>query len=73
MKGNTPKQIKDELDSVYGDCAPSFTMMTFWAAEFKRRRKNLGNDERSGHPKTATTDENIAGRLAPFGARRPPY
>ncbi|GFT62508.1 transposable element Tcb1 transposase [Trichonephila clavipes] len=25
LKGNTPTQIKDELDSVYGDSAPSFT------------------------------------------------
>ena len=60
LKGNTPTQIKDELDSVYGDSAPSFTTVKFWAAEFKRGRKSLGDDERSGRPKTATTDENIA-------------
>ena len=28
--------------------------------ELKRDRKSLGDDERSGRPKTATTDENIA-------------
>ena len=33
--------------------------MKFWAAEFKRSRKSLGDDEHSGRPKTATTDENI--------------
>ena len=60
LKGNTPTQIKDELDSVYGDSAPSFTTVKFWAAEFKRGRKSLGDDERSGRPKTATADENIA-------------
>ena len=60
LKGNTPTQIKDELNSVYGDSAPSFTTVKFWAAEFKRGRKSLGDDERSGRPKTATTDENIA-------------
>ena len=59
-KGNTPTQIKDELDSVYGDSAPSFITLKFWAAEFKRGPKRLGDDERSGRPKTATTDENIA-------------
>ena len=48
------------MDSVYGDSAPSFTTVKFWAAELKRGRKNLGDDERSGRPKTATTDENIA-------------
>src|SRR5436190_21126688 len=60
LKGNTPTQIKDELDSVYGDSAPSFTTVKFWAAEFKRGRESLGDDERSGRSKTATTDENIA-------------
>ena len=34
--------------------------MKFWAAEFKRGRKSLGDDERSRPPKTATTDENVA-------------
>ena len=60
MKGNTPTQIKDELDSVYGEFAPSFTTVKYWAAEFKRGRKSLGDDECSGRPKTATTDENVA-------------
>ena len=55
-----PTKIKDELDSVYGDSAPSFTTVTFWADQFKRGRKNLGDDERSGRPKTATTNENFA-------------
>ena len=60
MKVNTPTQIKDELDSVYGDSTPSFTTVTFWTAEFKRGREILGDDERSEHPNTVTTDENIA-------------
>ena len=50
LKGNTPMEIKDQLDSVYGDSAPSFTTVKFWAAEFKCDRKSLGT----------TTDENIA-------------
>ena len=45
---------------MYGDNAPSFTTVKFWAAEFKRGRKSLGDDERSGRPKTATADDNIA-------------
>ncbi|XP_030750150.1 protein GVQW3-like [Sitophilus oryzae] len=60
LKGNTPTQIKHELDSVYGDSAPSFTTVKFRAAEFKRGRKSLGDDERSGRQKTAITDDNIA-------------
>ena len=52
LKRNTPTQIKDELDSIYGDSAPLFTAVKFWAAEFKPGRKNLGDD--------ATTEDNIA-------------
>ncbi|GFU76535.1 histone-lysine N-methyltransferase SETMAR [Trichonephila clavipes] len=36
LKGYTPTQIKDELDSVYGDSIPSFTTVKFCAAEFKQ-------------------------------------
>ncbi|GFX46865.1 HTH_48 domain-containing protein [Trichonephila clavipes] len=57
---NTHTQFKDELDSVYGDSSLSFTTVKFWAPEFKRGLKSLGNDERSGRPNTATTNENIA-------------
>ncbi|GFV32160.1 histone-lysine N-methyltransferase SETMAR [Trichonephila clavipes] len=60
LKGNTPTQIEDELDSVYWDSAPLCTTAKFWAAEFKRGRKSLGVDERSGRPNTAATDETIA-------------
>ncbi|GFV43188.1 HTH_48 domain-containing protein [Trichonephila clavipes] len=59
LNGNMLTQIKDELDSVYEDSAPSFITVKFWAAEFKRGHENLGDDERSGRPNTATTDENI--------------
>ncbi|GFS57517.1 HTH_48 domain-containing protein [Trichonephila clavipes] len=57
LKGNMSTQIKDELYSVYGDSAPSFTTVKFWAVEFKRGRKSLGDDERSGRPNTAITNE----------------
>ncbi|GFU41928.1 histone-lysine N-methyltransferase SETMAR [Trichonephila clavipes] len=60
LKGNAPTQIKVELDSVYGDSTPSFTSVKVWAAEFKRGRKSLGDDKRSGRLNTATTDETIA-------------
>ncbi|GFT30613.1 HTH_48 domain-containing protein [Trichonephila clavipes] len=48
LKGNTPTQIKDQLDSVYKDSALSFTTVKVWLAEFKRGRKNLGDYERPG-------------------------
>ncbi|GFU60617.1 HTH_48 domain-containing protein [Trichonephila clavipes] len=59
LYNNTITQIRDEWVSVYGDSAPSFTTVKFWADEFKRGRKSLRDDERSRRPNTATTVENI--------------
>ncbi|GFU03622.1 HTH_48 domain-containing protein [Trichonephila clavipes] len=61
LKGITPTQIKDDLDSVYGDSALSFTTVKIWATEFKRGRKSLRDDERSGRQNAGTTNETIAG------------
>lgn len=52
LQGNTAMQIKDELGSVYG--------VKFSTTEFKRGCRSLGDDKRSGRPKTATTDYNNA-------------
>lgn len=52
-------QIKDKVDFVYSDSA-SFTIVKFWTAEFKCGHTSLGDDEHSGHPKTAIIDVNIA-------------
>lgn len=59
LKGNAPTHIKDELDYVYEDSALSFSTVKVLAAKFKRGCKSLGDDQRSEHPKTGTTDENI--------------
>ena len=48
LKGNTPEQIKTELDAVYGDSAPSYATVKRLLAEFKHGRTSLADDERSG-------------------------
>ena len=45
MNGDTPIQIKEEMDAVYEDSAPSFTMIKFRAAEYKYGHTSLGDDE----------------------------
>ena len=45
--------------STLGDDAPALSTVKKWAAEFKRGRESPDDDPRSGHPSTATTQENI--------------
>lgn len=59
MKGYTPQLIKDELDSVHGDNAPSYSTVKSWVQQFKMGRSSTEDEQRSGRPKTATTIENI--------------
>ena len=40
LKGLTPKEIKAELDEVYGTSAPVFATDYNWVNEFKRGRKS---------------------------------
>ena len=59
MKGKKTQEINDELYSVYGKVSPSFATVKNWVAEYKRGRTSVFNEERSGRPKTATTDERV--------------
>jgi len=43
LKGNTPTEIKAELDAVYGDSVPSFATVKRWAADGSIGRE--GNDD----------------------------
>ena len=60
LKGLTPTEIKDELDSTLKDSSPSFSTVKKWAADFKRGRSSIFDDVRSGRPKTAVSEEIIA-------------
>jgi hypothetical protein len=58
LKGNTLKQINDELNTVFGEFATYFITAKFCPAEFKRGHTSFVENERSGRPKTTTTDDN---------------
>jgi histone-lysine N-methyltransferase SETMAR len=49
----------DELSSLYGDKAPSYSTVKNWYNEFNRGRSSLQDEFREGRPKSAVTPENI--------------
>ena len=48
LKGLSPTDIKAEMDSTLGESAPSFTTVTYWAAEFKRGRTSCQEELSQG-------------------------
>ena len=59
MKGFTAKQIKEELDLVHGDSAPSKSTVCEWVRRFKAGQESLEDDPNHGFIKTAVTEENV--------------
>lgn len=59
LKGLEPNQIIIEMQSVYGNDAPSLSTIKRWNNEFKRGRQSLLDDERSGRPPTSTNEDKI--------------
>lgn len=58
-KGNTPKEIFEEMSSVLQDSAPSYTMVKKWARLFQQGRETCEDDPRPGRPVTVLTEENV--------------
>jgi histone-lysine N-methyltransferase SETMAR len=53
----SPKEIHEDFMDTLGKESPSYSTLKKWAAEFKRGRESIGDDERPGRPKDATNDE----------------
>jgi hypothetical protein len=64
-EGIRPKEIPGRLRNVYGEGAMKKTQVLFWAAEVRRGREDLSDEERPGRP--ATPD---LMKLSPIASRK---
>ena len=65
-RGLTQQQCIDELNSIFGDKAPSRTSVYRWYGEFNRDRGLLQDEFREGRPKLVVVPETIDGMRQPL-------
>lgn len=58
--GLTQQQSIERFRTAFGDDAPSRTTVFEWFSEFRRGRRSLDDEARSGRPVEATTEDNVA-------------
>ena len=54
-----PKETHEDFMETLGRESPSYSTVNKWAAEFKRGRESVDDDEQSGHPIDVTNDETV--------------
>ena len=59
LEGKSRSEIKERLDTVYGDSSSSMATVKNWFNEFQRGRTSVFDEPRPDAPKTATTEDNV--------------
>ena len=59
LEGQSPSNIHERMTAVYGDSAPSRTMVFEWACRFKNGQLNIEESLRSGRPISAMDEKSI--------------
>ncbi|GFO26522.1 histone-lysine N-methyltransferase SETMAR [Plakobranchus ocellatus] len=57
-KGTKPSEIHKQIAEKYGEGAVSRSRVYQWCTWFREGRTSLGDEPKSGRPKTSTNDEN---------------
>ena len=57
LEGQSPSNIHQRMTAVYGDNAPSHTMIFEWARRFKNGQLNIDDSLRSDRPISVTERE----------------
>ena len=58
-RGLSRQECIDELRSLFGDKAPSYSTVKNWCNEFNCGPRSLKHEVREGRPKTVVVPENI--------------
>ena len=59
LKGTAVKDSFNELNAVYGESAPSHTIVKYWAREFKGGTVSVVDEAREGRPIEISIDEDL--------------
>ena len=59
LEGQSPSNIHERMTAVYGDSAPSRTMLFQWIRRFKNGQLNIEDRRRSGQPISTMDEKNI--------------
>ena len=59
LQGKKPPEMGTELQKVFGESAPSEPTVRKWYKLFLEGRTSVEDDERSGRPSTATTEDKV--------------